>query len=178
MNAKEDELEDYLKRYSFNSMQQYRTRYLLAKLTQYVDMSFKGLKTPGSINEYTDLEIEHILPNTPSSGLRAEFNIKNPGVDYDEYKNRLGNLTLLEKPINIVAGNDFFNKKCEEYHKSKYYLTSSIARIIEVGINTSINRINQMLKEFKAWDAATIDERQEILTELAKVVWKIEEYKE
>jgi hypothetical protein len=29
----------------------------------------------------------------------------NPEASYDDYKNRLGNLTLLEKPINIVAGN-------------------------------------------------------------------------
>ncbi|WP_205728269.1 hypothetical protein [Fictibacillus enclensis] len=37
MTIKEDELTDYLKRYTFNSMQQYRTRCMLAKLTQYVD---------------------------------------------------------------------------------------------------------------------------------------------
>lgn len=27
--------------------------------------------------------------------------------NYDDFKNRLGNLVLLEKPINIVADNDF-----------------------------------------------------------------------
>jgi uncharacterized protein with ParB-like and HNH nuclease domain len=178
INSKEDELSDYFKRYSLNSMQQYRTRYLLAKLTQYVDMAYRGLKIPGAINEYTDLEIEHILPNTPSDGLRKDFAGKNPGIDYDEYKNRLGNLTLLEKPINIVASNDFFDKKCEEYSKSKYYLTSSIAKITVVGDNTSINRINKMLKEFSDWNATSIDERQEMLSKLAKVVWKIEEYQE
>ena len=37
MTAKEAELTDSLKRYSLNTMQQYRTRYLLAKLTQFVD---------------------------------------------------------------------------------------------------------------------------------------------
>ena len=30
-------------------MQQYRTRHLLAKLTQFVDMAYKGLKMPGSL---------------------------------------------------------------------------------------------------------------------------------
>jgi uncharacterized protein with ParB-like and HNH nuclease domain len=176
VSSKEEELADYLKRYSLNSMQQYRTRYLLAKLTQHVDMAYKGLKIPGAINEYTNLEIEHILPNTPGSDLRNDFINKNPGIDYDEYKNRLGNLTLLEKPINIVAGNDFFVKKCEEYKKSKHYLTSSIAEITVVGNNTSINRINQMLKAYTDWNAGTIDERQGILSKLAKEVWKIAEY--
>jgi hypothetical protein len=46
---------DALKRYTLDSMQQYRTRYLLAKLTQHVDMAFKGMfkgiKTPGSLEE-------------------------------------------------------------------------------------------------------------------------------
>lgn len=177
ISSKENELSDYLKRYSLNSMQQYRTRYLLAKLTQYVDMAYKGVKTPGAIDEYTVLDIEHILPNNPNSNLRNDFVNNNPGADYDEYKNRLGNLTLLEKPINIVVGNDFFLKKCEEYKKSKYYLTSSIPGLTVVGNNTSINRINQMLKSFTEWKASSIDERQALLSGLAKEIWKIEEYK-
>lgn len=171
------ELSDYLERYSLNSMQQYRTRYLLAKLTQYVDMAYKGVKTPGVIDEYTVLDIEHILPNNPSNELRNEFITNNPGVDYDEYKNRLGNLTLLEKPINIVASNDFFVKKCEEYKKSKYYLTSSISGLTVVGNNTSINRINRILKSFTEWNASSIDARQAMLNGLAKEIWKIEEYR-
>lgn len=177
ISTKKDELSDYLKRYTLNSMQQYRTRYLLAKLTQHVDMAYKGVKTPGAIDEYTVLEIEHILPNTPSSDLRNDFISRNPGVDYDEYKNRLGNLALLEKPINIVASNDYFIKKCAEYKKSKYYLTSSIAGLTIVGNNTSINRMNQILKSFAEWNAVCIDERQGMLSELVKEVWKIEEYK-
>lgn len=177
ITAKENELTDYLKRYSLNSMQQYRTRYFLAKLTQHVDMAYKGMKTPGALDEYTVLDIEHILPNNPTINLRSDFISKNPGADYDEYKNRLGNLTLLEKPINIVVGNDFFLKKCDEYKKSKYYLTSSIPALTTVGSNTSINRINQMLKAFTDWNATNIDDRQAMLSRLAKEVWKIEEYK-
>lgn len=175
--SKEAELSDYLKRYSLNSMQRYRTRYLLAKLTQYVDMAYRGVKTFGALSEYTKLEIEHILPDTPSDELREYFNKNNPDADYDEYKTKLGNLTLLEKPINIVASNGFFSKKCEEYKKSKYYLTSSIAELTLVGNNTSINRVNQKLITFDDWSAAAIDERQSMLMRLAKEIWKIEEFK-
>ncbi|MDP3448529.1 MAG: DUF262 domain-containing HNH endonuclease family protein [Eubacteriales bacterium] len=175
--TKELELSDYLKRYSLNSMQRYRTHYLLAKLTQYVDMAYKGVKTFGALSEYTDLEIELILPNNPRAELRNDFVSRNPEKDYDEYKSKLGNLTLLEKPINIVASNDFFSKKCEEYKKSKYYLTSSIGGLIVVGNNTSINRMNQILLHFEDWSAASIDERQSMLSRLAKEIWKIEEYR-
>jgi len=174
MNSKEAELADDLKRYSLNSMQRYRTRYLLAKLTQYVDMAYKGLKSAGSLENYTDLEIEHILPDSPKKELKNGFTQKYPAEDYDEYKNRLGNLTLLEKPINIVAGNNFFEAKKKEYLKCKYYLTSSIAQITKVGVNTSITRINRQLQAFDDWTPANIDKRQDLLIALAKDVWKTE----
>lgn len=172
MTAKDAELTDAMKRYTLYSMQRYRTNYLLAKLTQYVDMAYKGLKTAGSLAEYDGLEIEHILPDKPKSDLRAAFAVNNPGTDYDEYKNRLGNLTLLEKPINIVAGNDFFSGKTAEYRKCKYYLTSSIAELNTVGKDTSINRVNEKLAAFDTWTAADIDRRHALLMALARDVWK------
>lgn len=172
--AKQQEFNDALKRYNFYSLQQYRTRYILAKLTQHVDMAFKGLKTPGGLDEYTVLEIEHVLPNNPTDELITDFKEKNKDKDYNEYKLKLGNLTLLEKPINIVAGRNFYTSKLNEYKKTKNYLTSSIAEIVIVGENTSINRINQKLKSFDNWDANSINERQILLIELANDVWKIE----
>lgn len=135
MDGKDAELGDTLRRYTLGSMQQYRTRYLLAKITQHVEMAFKGMSAPGSLEEFTALEIEHILPDRPEAELRESFAAANPGKSYDEYKTRLGNLTLLEKPINIVAGNAFFEEKKPEYAKSGNYLTRSIAGLSAVGKN-------------------------------------------
>ena len=101
MVKKTPELKDALKRLTLHSMQQYRTRYLLARLTQHVDMAFSGQKARGSLDPYFKLEIEHILPNNPKNDLRSTWQEKHPELIYDEHKNRLGNLTLLEKPINI-----------------------------------------------------------------------------
>ncbi len=173
MSAKSAEFSDAMKRYSLFSMQRYRTRYLLAKLTQFVDMAYKGLRVPGPLNDYTVLEIEHILPDNPNDDLRTDFTKNNPNAKYDEAKNKLGNLTLLEKPINIVASNDFFNAKKAEYKKSKYYLTSSIAELTEVGKNSSITRINAKLASFSDWTAVDIDRRQALLIDLSKEIWKI-----
>ena len=172
MATKAGELTDALKRYTMSSMQKYRTRYLLAKLTQHVDLAYKGLSSPGRLDEYTVLEMEHVLPNTPSDELRAGFAAANPGANYDECKNRLGNFTLLEKPINIVAGNGFFEAKKAEYRKCKHYLTSSIGELTAVGKNSSITRINAKLIAFDAWTAASIEQRQAMLIELVKDVWK------
>lgn len=173
MAVKETELSDALRRYTLYSMQQYRTRYFLSKLTQYVDLAYKGMRTPGPLSEYRTPEIEHILPNRPDKELRDEFTQKNPGASYDEYKIKLGNLTLLEKPINIVASNNVFGLKKIEYAKCKYYLTSSLAGLTHVGINTSITRINEKLLAFSDWSAADIDNRQKMLAALAREIWKI-----
>ena len=172
MAGKSQELADALKRFTLHSMQQYRTRYLLARLTQHVEMAFSGLKVPGSLEPFTKLEIEHILPDNPKAELRATWAEENPNAVYDDYKNRLGNLTLLEKPINIVAGNDFYAAKQIEYGKSGNYLTRSLVALTDVGQNTSISRINAKLAAFPAWNAASIEKRHGLLITLAQEVWK------
>ncbi|MCR6737291.1 DUF262 domain-containing HNH endonuclease family protein [Aeromonas dhakensis] len=172
MAGKSQELADALKRFTLYSMQQYRTRYFLARLAQHVEMAFSGLKVPGSLASFTNLDIEHILPNKPENDLRDKWNTENPGMLYDDYKNRLGNLTLLEKPINIVAGNDFYTSKLVEYSKSGNYLTRSLVMLTNVGQNTSISRINAKLESFPSWNALSIEKRHGLLISLAQDVWK------
>ena len=172
MAGKSQELADALKRFTLYSMQHYRTRYLLARLTQHVDMAFSGLKVPGSLAPFTNLEIEHILPNKPEDDLLSKWATENLGMAYDDYKNRLGNLTLLEKPINIVAGNDFYVAKQVEYSKSGNYLTRTLVALTDVGKNTSISRINAKLEAFPAWNAESIEKRHAMLIVLAQEVWK------
>lgn len=172
MAGKSQELADALKRFTLYSMQQYRTRYLLARLTQYVEMAFSGVKTPGSLEPFTKLEIEHILPDNPTVELRTKWATENPNATYDDYKNRLGNLTLLEKPINIVAGNDFYAAKQEEYLKSGNYLTRSLVALTNVGQNTSISRMNEKLEAFPAWSAVSIEKRHGRLIGLALDIWR------
>lgn len=176
---KESEFENALSRYNFYSLQQYRTRYILAKLTQYVDMEYQGVKKPRTLDNYLNLEIEHILPQNPKKDLKENFEgfdkkTNKKFYEYDDFKNKLGNLTLLEKPINIVAGREFFSKKKSHYKKSQNYLTASIAQLNSVGENSSINRINKYLKSFDEWNANSINKRQLLLAEIAKIIWKVE----
>ncbi len=172
MLAKSPELTDALNRLTLYSMQQYRTRYLLARITQHVDMAFSGVKVQGSLEPFTNLEIEHILPDTPTQELTTMWATENPGRLYGDYKNKLGNLTLLEKPINIVAGNDFYAAKKVEYKKCNNYLTRSLVELTVVGQNTSISRINEKLSAFDTWNASAIDERHALLITLVKDIWR------
>jgi uncharacterized protein with ParB-like and HNH nuclease domain len=155
-----------------NSVQQYRMRYILAKIAQYIDQQRLGSYIPQTLDNYitTGIEVEHILPFTPENGLREKI-----GEEYDEVKIKLGNLTLLEKSINASIGNnDFYNHKVGEYSKSSIYLTKSISLLENVGTNTAITRINQRLKSFTDWNSSTITERQELLFDLSKSIWEVD----
>ena len=155
-----------------HSVQQYRMRYILAKIAQYIDQQRLGSYKPQNLDSYITkgIEVEHILPFTPESGLREKI-----GEEYDEIKIKLGNLTLLEKSINASIGNsDFYDHKMGEYAKSTIYLTKSISVLENVGTNTAITRINQRLKSFDDWNQQTISERQEMLFELSKSIWEVD----
>jgi len=145
--------------------------YLLAKITQHVENAFQGASQP--LGNFTPLQIEHILPNNPSPELRADFEQANPETTYEAQKNKLGNLTLLEKPHNIVAGNDFYTVKQERYKHSGNYLTRSLVELAGIGNNSSVTRINEKLQAFDSWTAESIDQRRQILHALTKEIWKL-----
>ena len=176
MAAKEQELRDSLRRYSQGSMQDYRTRYLLEKFAQYVDVAYRGSKPGRLADEYRGLEVEHILPQKPKREFRAAFAAGKGHPDYDTYKIKLGNLTLLEKPINIVASNNFFAEKKPEYEKCASYLTRSIVKLTEVGANSTVTRMNRKLQAFEDWTSESIDRRQELLIDLAKEIWCVRDF--
>ncbi len=179
INAKEENFKIDFLRFNLYSLQQYKVKYLLAKLTQYADLMALGQKDSELLDNYlkSKIEIEHIFPNNPTEELKADFEKENGKNSYELYKIRLGNLTLLEKTINVVVGRNYFNQKKEEFKKSAFRLTKSIAIIEDVGKNSSINKINQELISFSEWNKDSIERRQEMLFKLAKKVWLIEEMK-
>lgn len=186
MSSREDSFKRFFLTINSDVFQVYRLRYILARLTEYVDRCYLGNKEEKDISAYVNkgIEIEHILPYTPSRDLLLSFNdfSGNPTqeeltafiANYDQYKIRLGNLTLLEKPINIVASNSFFQNKQKLYRDSIFYLTKSLSGFAQIGNNSSIIRTNSLLKEYQKWDKDSIDSRQEILYNIAKNIWKIE----
>jgi len=173
VQAKQAELRTFLGAYSLGTLQYYRTKYFFAKLTQHVEQHFVGIGDSRSLKNFMGFEVEHILPDTPEDDLRADFASKNPDKDYEQYKIKLGNLTLLQKPLNIVASNNFYSLKTPLYKDCGIYFTRSLVEMPTIGNQSSVNRINQYLKVFPEWNADTIDERQQLLITLALEVWKI-----
>ena len=171
ITSKENEYKLYFTETRQNNLQQYRIRYILAKIAQYLDQERLGSYIPQVLDNYITkgVEIEHILPFNPTESLRNEI-----GEEYDDLKIRLGILTLLEKTMNIVVGNDFFSKKVIEYSKSPFYISKSIAGLDTIGINSSVTRLNLKLRSYEYWNKETIIDRQNLLYELSKDIWKIE----
>jgi uncharacterized protein with ParB-like and HNH nuclease domain len=169
VDKRRKEFDQWFSTISLSSLQKYRIQYILAKVAAYIEQQFRGVREEIPIDEYVKgYEVEHILPNTPEADLRESF-----GIGYDDEKVKLGNLTLLEKPINIVASNGYFDEKKKAYTNASLHLTKSIGNHVQVGKNTSADRIYAKLKTFDIWDANAIHSRQDMLRKLADDVWSV-----
>jgi len=167
-----NKLQFTLENLSSTGLQKYRLRYVLAKLTQYVDEKAWSTSTNTELEKYLDkrVHIEHILPDSSTPDLLTGFD--KPDV-YKNYSSRLGNLTLLEMSINASIGQDFFKDKSKEYQKSNFILTRTIGAPFQVGVNTQPNRATAELKSWQIWNSLAIEERQRMLTQLAWRVWGV-----
>ncbi len=162
-------------RLGLNSMQQYRIKFILGKITAYVDSLRLGKDTVDSLEAYipSAVEIEHIMPQTcPDMSAyditEEEFNV---------YINRLGNLTLLENTLNKSIHNDKYDEKLNAYKQSRFYLTSAISELVNQGQNTAITRTNDILSSWSVWTKQSIEERQRMLYDLSERIWAFNDNK-
>jgi hypothetical protein len=164
--------EDAFRRLYSDSVQQYRLRYILAKLTQHIDLEAFG-ETEGTkwLSRYTGggFEIEHIFPQTPGDEATAEFG----NFEDTQIADRLGNLVLVEKSINASLGNRPYSKKRDVYRQSQLLLTRALAERPKVGTSTRIDIAVAGLDPFEVWNEAAVVKRQDKLTSLARSAWRL-----
>ena len=167
------EFDDAFLEFNESSVNKKKLQYILAKLAQYIDeTAYQNDESHIHLKNYINksVEIEHILPQKYDK-LKSSFDKPD---EIDKYVKRLGNLTLIEKPINSSIKNKPFEIKKEAYKKSKYLITKSIAEKVNIGVNTSIDRAVKDLETYEEWNSKSIESRQKMLTKLAKKVWDIE----
>lgn len=157
------------------SIQKYRLRYILAKICQYINEKAWGSATPNDnlrtfLNNKVD--VEHILPQKPSKAVKDAFD-KPDAIEY--YIRRLGNLTLLEKPIDASIGNGLYQKKQPAYRQSNFLVTKSLVEDVSIGVNTTVDRAVKDLLTFEEWTSNSIEQRQAMLAGLAHKVWDMPE---
>lgn len=95
--------------------------------------------------------IEHVLPENPSEEWKDVF----PVEKWESSVYRLGNLTLLKASDNRAIGNKPYSIKLPVYEKSRYRVTQRIADLAS-----------------EQWTPELINERQRILAETAKQIWR------
>jgi hypothetical protein len=150
----------------------FRMRYLLAKLTQEIDIrAYGSAGGHGSLKNYIDgkHDIEHILPETPSNTAIEEFG--EYGEFDPELPQRLGNLMLIEKTINQLLGNKAYSEKSVVYSKSLFLLVRCQASRPVFGVADQITKVVSAVPSFGEWNRKAIDDRQAYLAMLARDVW-------
>lgn len=157
------------------SIQKYRMRYILGKMTQYVNEQAYGPQAHDLGRFVKKKDVEHILPQTPTPEVLEAFD-RADEIEY--YIHRLGNMAVLEDSLNRSAQNKPYAKKKEYFAQSQFLLTKSIAVDPRVGGNTAINRAVKGLLTFDRWTSDSIEDRQRMLTDLAKEVWDMPEQSE
>ena len=101
-----------------------------------------------------NVNTEHVLPQSPAQGWGLSTR------DVAPYVNLLGNLTLVDKRINSLAGNNGLPEKLDILDKSELPVTKALVRDIR---NSAVN-----------WGQAEIEQRQAQLADLAyDSVWRI-----
>lgn len=151
----------------FDSMPRYRVKYILARLSQYVDELAYGERP---LSDYLGraIDIDHIMPQSPDTQTAMDFGGLEPAQDY---VGRLANLTLLERPLNASASNKPYAEKRAIYGKSRFLLTQVLSGSAQVGKNTSINRAIAELSDFDKWSPSSFSSRQNDLVKLAMRIW-------
>ena len=98
----------------------------------------------------TNISLEHIMPKSLRSAveyLKNHIPQDEHAIVHAQYKNRLGNLTLLSKKNNSSASSKIFSEKLKTYKEDNTY------------------EITKKLLEYKKWTPEEIKERQEIFAE-------------
>ncbi len=156
-------------------LRNFRLRYLLAKLTQHIDLQAYGPSASRyRLSDYTagGNDIEHILASNASAEAVEEFG---EGAADIHIRQSLGNLLLIEKAINRALQNGRYSGKIAAYEQSKFLLTKcqADAAAHEVGKDDKITVTVRKLESWQTWNAVAVTERQEFMSKLADVVWDI-----
>lgn len=162
----------------YDSVRQYRLRYILAKLTQHLDLRAYGEGSSHSwLTSYInpEIDIEHVFPQQPDEDAKAEFgDCEEPD---DPIANYLGNLVLLEESLNGSCGNKPYSKKQEYYNQSKLLWTKILGGRDKalVGKNTKIDKVVKECEDYPEWNKDAVKKRQGEIGRLARVIWGLDD---
>ncbi|MBL7127915.1 MAG: DUF262 domain-containing protein [Ignavibacteria bacterium] len=129
-----------------------RTRYILSQIEE----SHYG-RGGRKVQDRYLVHIEHIMPQRLGELGKKWLKYANmTKAEHEKYKNKIGNLTLLEKKPNIAASNLLYDEKMKLYTSKK----------------TEMVMTNKIL-DIKKWDKVSIEKRGEDLARIIAKIWKL-----
>lgn len=153
--------------------------FLLARITNYIELkSKKESKFESYVrrNIKDPFEVEHIIPNKFVDYV-GEFTDQ---MDFDEFRNRLGDLILLPRSFNESYGADPYEKKVKHYFGQNLLAQSLNKRCYEN--NPKFLRFKEESKlSFEPYDVflkKQITKRQKLYTSIIKEIWDINQFDE
>ena len=162
----------YNDRFSLHGKNGRQIHRLLARLTDYLETQSGR---PSHYHDYVHLqgkdryEVEHIWADHPERH-RDEFS--HP-VDFDEYRNRIGGLLLLQKSFNQSYGDMTYNRKRKHYLKQNLLAQSLHEDAYERDprFKEFIDRTGLPFKPHEQFKKADLDARQKLYQLLAEQIW-------
>ncbi len=170
---KMEETWEGLSDFRMHGMNKWFVHYLLARITGFVEQH-AGMKT--SFSKYyvrkpgtKPFEVEHIWADKFEEH-RDEFDQRN---DFDNYRNRIGDLVLLPQGTNQSFGANPFADKVDHYLKENLWAQSLHPKAYENNPNfTGMARtLGLNFKPHTSFTKADIDERQALVRNICEMIW-------
>jgi uncharacterized protein with ParB-like and HNH nuclease domain len=159
---------------SDENIQQYKLKYLLAKMYQYVQFKAFRKQTDLDLVRFADsgIEVEHILPLTRDKAFKVHM--AGSEEEYDRAVRQLGNLALIEKTLNASISNKSIGEKRRGFAQSDLILTRSLAAEVKLG-DTRVDKAFDGIPYFESWNLKTLEQRQAMFRDLALKVWGLDQ---
>lgn len=175
LNKRLDELDEKwsgLAEFRLHGMNRQFVKFLLARITGFIEQRAGGstsFTTYFGTSGKKPFEVEHIWADKFGEH-RDEFEQRH---DFDNYRNRLGDLVLLPQGTNQSYGAKSFDVKVEHYLKENLLAKSLHPRCYENNPNflSMAQKLGLKFKAYRQFRRSDIDERQVLLQSICEAIW-------
>lgn len=166
--ANEGDTIDGISSYALHGRNRYQVRYLLARLTDYVEQQ-SGLESIGfSAYSTSRFEIEHVIANRYDR--HPEYKSED---EFQRVRNRLGGLVLLPKGFNASFQDQPYSDKVEHY-TGQNLLARSLHPLCyqnNPGFSSFMQRAGFTFEPISDFNQAAVEYRQTLYKSLAETIW-------
>jgi len=175
LKRKLDEMEETwagIGEFRLHGMNRYFVKFLLARITGFIEQ-----KSGASTNFTTyfvspgtkPYEVEHIWADMFDEH-RDEFDQRH---EFDNYRNRIGDLVLLPQGTNQSYGAISYTKKIKHYLKENLWVKSLHPTTYEKNPNFlgMAKSLGLKFKPHDSFNKTDIDERQKLVQHICEVIW-------